>query len=142
MISDLTIKIFGASVDTSSGDKYILFDETIKHPKLKIIQLGVVGEDGYGGIIEIFDFEVAYKNTEPKERIELNTNDFTTEKLMKLDKCNNETTFDSSNEQGKTSNVSNRVSKTLQIPPKCGLSKKIYMCDFHFRFIFERVEHD
>ena len=65
--------------DTNLGDTNKLSDETLQYPKVTISQLGLVGEDGYGGIIEIFNFEVAYTNTEPKEKIEFNTNDFTTE---------------------------------------------------------------
>ena len=72
----MSIRIFGASGDTSSGDKDTLSDETIKHPKLTTSQLGFVGEDGYGSII--FNFRVANtNNTEPYEKIEFKTNDFT-----------------------------------------------------------------
>ena len=74
--SDSSTRIFGASGDTSSGDEDTLSDGTIKHPKLTINQLGLVGEDGHGGIIEISNFEVAYTNTEPKENIEFNKKRF------------------------------------------------------------------
>ena len=38
----------------------------------------MVGEDRYGSIMKIFNFEVAYINqTDPNEKIEFKTNDFT-----------------------------------------------------------------
>ena len=68
--------IFGASNDTNSGDTNILSDETIKPPNVTISQLSFVEEDRYGSIMKIFNFEVAYI-TEPNEKIEFKTNDFT-----------------------------------------------------------------
>ena len=43
-----------------------------KPPNVTISQLCLVGEDGYGNIMKIFNFEVAYTNqTDPNEKIEL-----------------------------------------------------------------------
>ena len=96
--------IFGASRDTNSGDTNILSDETIKTPKITISQLCLFGEEGDGSIIKIFNFEVANtKNTEPYEKIEFKTDDFT--------KGNTDTNLKSSENEMKVKNFENEVFK-------------------------------
>ena len=72
----------------------------------------MVGEDGYGGIIEIFYFEVAYTNKyESKEKNEFQISDFT-KGILDTNRKNRKNEM-----EVKIKNVENRVSK-------CGSSTK------------------